>query len=318
MCHLAEPASADPRAGHASSPSWRLHPGAPFRAHCDYQGDSSLAPRRRERRASWSIDAAVAVACYVDDVIRQLLLVDDDVGLTRILAAALAEEEFAVATAHDGATALRLLDASPPDLVILDVLLPEIDGLSLCRRIRARSDLPIILLSSRAEEVDRVAGLDMGADDYVTKPFSTRELCARIRAIDRRLADRDGRRLADRDGRRLADRDGRRLASRDGRARDAALTVGELHIDPGRFVVRWRDRPVELTRSEFQLLYALVRERGFVLSRDRLLDLVRGSDVTTTDRTVDTFVKRIRKKIREVDPDFDAIETVFGVGYRYP
>jgi two-component system response regulator ChvI len=226
-------------------------------------------------------------------VIQRLLLVDDDVSLVRILAAALSEEQFTVAVAHDGASALRLIDASPPDLVILDVLLPELDGLSLCRRIRARGNLPVILLSSRAEEVDRVAGLDMGADDYVTKPFSTRELCARIRAIDRRLAGAGAPAPPD------------------------AVTAGALHIDPRRFVARWRDQPVELTRSEFQLLLALVRERGFVLSRDRLLDLIRGSDVTTTDRTIDTFVKRIRKKLKDADPAFDEIETVFGVGYRY-
>jgi two-component system, OmpR family, response regulator ChvI len=226
-------------------------------------------------------------------VIRRLLLVDDDVSLVRILSAALTEEEFVVESAHDGAAALRLVESSRPDLVILDVLLPEIDGLSLCRRIRARGTTPIILLSSRAEEVDRVAGLEMGADDYITKPFSTRELCARIRAIDRRLGGATP------------------------PARDDALTVGELHIDPRRFLVRWRGRPVELTRSEFQVLYVLAKERGFVLTRDRLLDLVRGADVTTTERTVDTFVKRIRKKIREIDPEFDAIETVFGVGYRY-
>jgi two-component system response regulator ChvI len=230
-------------------------------------------------------------------VIERLLLVDDDVSLVRILSAALTEEGFAVATAHDGATALRLVEegAPPPDLVLLDVLLPELDGLSLCRRLRARGGhLPIILLSSRGEEVDRVAGLDMGADDYVTKPFSTRELCARIRAIDRRLA----------------------MGSAS-RRRDEAITVGELHIDPRRFAVRWRELPVELTRSELLLLLALARERGFVLGRDQLLDAVRGSDVTTTDRTVDTFVKRVRKKLRDVDPGFDAIETVFGVGYRY-
>jgi DNA-binding response OmpR family regulator len=229
-------------------------------------------------------------------VIQRLLLVDDDVSLVRILSTALGEEGFVVATAHDGATALRLVEAEPPpDLVLLDVLLPELDGLSLCRRLRARGGhLPIILLSSRGEEVDRVAGLDMGADDYVTKPFSTRELCARIRAIDRRL--------------------GMGAAAR--RA-DDPVTVGPLHIDPRRFAVRWRDQPIELTRSEFQLLLVLARERGFVLSRDQLLDQVRGSDVSTTDRTVDTFVKRIRKKLRDVDPGFDAIETVFGVGYRY-
>ncbi len=295
-------------------------------------------------------------------MIRRLLLVDDDVSLVRILAAALAEEDFTVVAAHDGVTALGLIERDPPDLVILDVLLPELDGLSLCRRIRARSRLPIILLSSRAEEVDRIAGLDMGADDYVTKPFSTRELCARIRAIDRRVSPRPdavgaaaghdgassggtggatsgghgGASSGDIAGATIghgggvttgqgagasirADAGAATGRSAGGSRRDGAEVVvaGELQVDLRRFAVRWRGQPVELTRSELQLLLVLARERGFVLSRDRLLDLVRGSDVTTTDRTIDTFVKRIRKKVRAIDPDFDEIETVFGVGYRY-
>jgi two-component system response regulator ChvI len=218
-------------------------------------------------------------------MIRRVLLVDDDVGLTTVLGAALAAEGFSIEVAHDGAEALRKIDQA--ELAILDVLLPEIDGLSLCRRIRKESRLPLILLSSRGEEIDRVAGLESGADDYVTKPFSTRELCARIRSLDRRL-----------------------------HGEKAPLTAGPITIDVARFEVRWREQIVALTRSELALLAALVERRGFVLSREQLLESAR-EGVTITERTVDTFIKRIRKKLRDADPAFDEVETIFGVGYRY-
>lgn len=233
-------------------------------------------------------------------MIKRLLLVEDDAALARILGAALGEEGFSVTLAATGAEGLRLFEAAPPDLAILDVLLPEMDGLELCRRLRRRYTTPIVLLTSRAEEVDRVTGLDLGADDYITKPFSTRELCARIRAIERRL------------GR------GGEAESAGGRAKEEPpLRVGELLVDRASFTVRWKGQPVALTRAEFQVLHALARSRGLVLSRDRLLDLARGAEVAVTDRTVDTFIRRIRKKLTESDPSFDEIETVFGVGYRY-
>jgi two-component system response regulator ChvI len=234
-------------------------------------------------------------------MIKRLLLVEDDAALARILGAALSEEGFSVTLAATGAEGLRRFEAAPPDLAILDVLLPEMDGLELCRRLRRRYTTPIVLLTSRAEEVDRVTGLDLGADDYITKPFSTRELCARIRAIERRLVR----------GGPAADSSGR------ARAEEPPLRAGELVIDRGSFSVRWKDQAVALTRAEFQILHALVHSRGLVLSRDRLLDLARGTEVAVTDRTVDTFIRRIRKKLTECDPGFDEIETVFGVGYRY-
>ncbi len=234
-------------------------------------------------------------------MIKRLLLVEDDAALARILGAALSEEGFGVTLAATGTEGLRLFEAAPPDLAILDVLLPEMDGLELCRRLRRRFATPIVLLTSRAEEVDRVTGLDLGADDYITKPFSTRELCARIRAIERRLG-RGG----------AGDPAGGRA-----RAEEPPLHAGDLVVDRASFTVRWKDRPVALTRAEFQILHALLRSRGLVLTRDRLLDLARGTEVAVTDRTVDTFIRRIRKKLTETDPSFDQIETVFGIGYRY-
>ena len=239
----------------------------------------------------------------------RLLLVDDDRALASVLALALAEEGFEVSTASNGLEGLRRFESLKPDFVILDVLMPEMDGLEVCRRIRRQSNVPIVLLTSRAEEVDRVTGLETGADDYVTKPFSTRELCARIRAIGRRVAPPP---LPAAPSAPAAPSP----APPPGPSR-AALTAGELVLDPARFEVRWKGLPVTLTRSEFQFLSTLVRHRGFVLAREQLLDLARGDGVVVTDRTVDTFIKRIRKKIRDAEGSFDEIETVVGVGYRY-
>jgi two-component system response regulator ChvI len=230
-------------------------------------------------------------------VIRRVLLVDDDQALQTILAAALTDEGFAVATARNGLEGVRAFEADGADLVILDVLMPELDGLEACRRIRRKSNVPIILLTSRAEEVDRVTGLETGADDYVTKPFSTRELVARIRALGRRA--------------------GAAAAPAPSALGAEPVQAGALRLDPARFEVMWQGKPVTLTRSEFQILGALARNRGTVLARERLLDIARGEDAVVTDRTVDTFIKRLRKKIRDVDESFDEIETVFGVGYRY-
>lgn len=222
---------------------------------------------------------------------------DDDRALSTVLTAALEEEGFQVLTAHDGREGLRRFTAEQPDLVVLDVLMPEMDGLEVCRRIRASSQVPILLLTSRAEEVDKVSGLDSGADDYVSKPFSTRELCARLRALTRRTLSPQ--------------------PPTPNAIGERPFSAGPLTVDPSRFEVLWKRAPVTLTRSEFLVLSALARSPGIVLGRERLIDLARGDDVVVTDRTVDTYIKRIRQKVRAVDPDFDAIETVIGVGYRY-
>jgi two-component system response regulator ChvI len=220
-------------------------------------------------------------------MIRRILLIDDDVALTRVLAVALLEEGFSVEVAHDGAAGLAALERRAPDLAIVDVLLPGLDGLSLCRRTHGR--VPLVILSSRTEEADRLSGFEAGADDYVGKPFSTRELVARIHAIERRLAPDVA----------------------------APLVVGALTVDRARWEVSWNGQPIELTRSELLVLHALASRRGQVLSRERLIEEARGDGVHVSDRTADTFIKRLRKKLRAYDPAFDAIETVFGVGYRY-
>jgi DNA-binding response OmpR family regulator len=225
-------------------------------------------------------------------LIARILLIDDDVALTGILAAALGDEGWAVTTARNGAEGWKRFESAGADLLILDILMPEMDGLEVCRRIRRKSAVPIILLSSRGEEIDRVTGLETGADDYLTKPFSTRELVARIRAIERRLTPAAA-------------------------PLDERVQAGDLVLDVARFAVSFRGQPVTLTRSEFALLAVLARNQGRVLSRERLLESARGDDATVTDRTVDTFIKRLRKKLRDADATFDEIETVIGVGYRY-
>ena len=224
-----------------------------------------------------------------------------------MLAAALGDEGFTVTQASDGLAGLRRFEADGADLIILDILMPEMDGLEVCRRVRRKSTVPIVLLSSRGDEVDRVTGLETGADDYVTKPFSTRELIARIRAVERRVAVAPA----------AASGSPAAAPALAGAVGGEVLEVGRLRLDPGRFEAKWRGKPIALTRSEFQILGALARHRGAVLAREQLLDLARGDDAVVTDRTVDTFVKRLRKKIRDVDEAFDEIETVFGVGYRY-
>ena len=241
-------------------------------------------------------------------MIRRVLIVDDDQGLRTVLAAALGDEGFTVAQAGDGAAGLRAFESDGADLIILDILMPEMDGLEVCRRIRRKSAVPIVLLSSRGDEVDRVTGLETGADDYVTKPFSTRELVARIRAVERRVAAAPPPRAVPGAG-------ARAVAGGRARRRGAGGRPAAARSRPLRGAVA--GHAIALTRSEFQILGALARHRGTVLAREQLLDIARGDDAVVTDRTVDTFVKRLRKKIRDVDAAFDEIETVFGVGYRY-
>jgi DNA-binding response OmpR family regulator len=221
----------------------------------------------------------------------RLLLVDDDVALVSVLKDALEEDGFATALAHDGKKGLAAARAGGFELVVLDVMMPELDGLSVCRKLRETSQVPVIFLTSRADDVDRITGLELGADDFVAKPFNTRELIARIRAVLRRSTAPTA-------------------------SATVSVTVGALEIDEGRFEVQWKKQSVALTASEFRVLLALARQPGLVLSRDRLIDAARGEDTVITERTIDTFIKRIRQKCSAIDETFDAIETVIGVGYR--
>jgi DNA-binding response OmpR family regulator len=224
----------------------------------------------------------------------RVLLVDDDASLLDVLSLALQDAGHDVATARDGQMGWSLLRAHGHDLVVSDVNMPVLDGFSLCRRIReSGSAVPIVLLTSRDDEVDEALGFELGADDYVSKPFSTRILLARIAALVRRQQLRSG-----------------------GGA-GTVLRVGALALDGERLEIRYLDQPIESTLTEFRMLEALARRPGVVFSRTRLLEHVRGDDSVVAERIVDTYVKRLRRKLETVDPTFDRIETVVGAGYRW-
>jgi two-component system OmpR family response regulator len=222
-----------------------------------------------------------------------ILIADDDGHIREVVRYALERAGHRVTEAHNGAVALQRFAAEPPDLIVLDILMPEDDGLSVCRQIRARSKVPIIFLSSRDEELDRVLGLELGADDYVTKPFSPRELTARVAAVLRRVT---------------AD-----AAFTEG-SRAELLAHGPLAIDLGRHTCTYRSQPVTLTVTELELLVALVRAPGRVIERADLVRRAYGEDHHITERTVDSHVRRIRQKLGAIGAD--PIETVYGLGYR--
>lgn len=221
----------------------------------------------------------------------RILVVDDDPHLREVVTYALQRGGFQVHTVRDGRAALVEVQRNPPDLVVLDVMMPEMDGLEVCRRIRANGRLPIVFLSSRDEEVDRVLGLEMGGDDYVTKPFSTRELVARVKAVLRRAQPPAPEELA-----------------------QTALEVGPIRLEPASRRVFVNDEEVTLTATEFELLRALMRSPGRVLSRAVLSEATYGSDHHVADRTLDSHVSRARRKLRKAG--VDPIEAVRGVGYR--
>jgi DNA-binding response OmpR family regulator len=229
------------------------------------------------------------------NAVARVLLVDDDSALLDVLSLAVSEAGHDVCTAADGADALaQVLGATPPDVVVSDVNMPRIDGFGLCRRLReAGSRVPIVLLTSRDGEIDEALGLELGADDYMSKPFSTRVLLARIAALLRRQ--------------------GRSTEP----SSTASLAVGDLRLDPDRLDARYRGAPLTITVSEFRLLEALARRPGIVLSRDRLLESVRGDDSVVDDRIIDTYVRRLRRKFEAIAADFVEIETVIGAGYRW-
>ncbi|UPH71324.1 response regulator transcription factor [Abyssibius alkaniclasticus] len=226
-----------------------------------------------------------------------IALVDDDRNILTSVSMALRAEGFEVRTYNDGAAALFALIDEPPDLAVFDVKMPRMDGLELLRRLRAKSKLPVIFLTSRDDELDEVLGLQLGADDYVRKPFSQRLLIERIRAVLRRnnIAENDAAEAPELE----------------------VLQRGSLTMDQTRHQVMWKGTPVSLTVTEFILLLTLANRPGVVKSRDQLMDAAYTDQVYVDDRTIDSHIKRLRKKFRAHDPDFASIETLYGVGYRY-
>jgi two-component system response regulator ChvI len=225
----------------------------------------------------------------------RVAVVDDEASIRETVGFALRREGYQVELFADGQAAWDAFERGLPDLVVLDILMPRLDGLELCRRLRGRSAaLPIIFLTSRDEELDRVLGLELGADDYLCKPFSMRELVARIRVLFRRAA----------------------LGRQPG-AEARALRLGSLALDFDRYLVHWKGRPVSLTVTEFLLVAALARHPGHVKSRKQLMEQGYPHDAYVSERTIDSHIKRVRSKFAEVDPSFAGIDTVYGLGYRY-
>lgn len=265
----------------------------------------------------------------------RLLMIDDDEKLVRLMREYLAPEGFELTVAHDGPSGLEAALAAPPALVILDLMLPGIDGLEICRRLRARSQVPVLMLTARGDETDRIVGLELGADDYMPKPFNPRELLARIRAILRRYRPAESVAAADLPAANLPAANlpaekgppaaapssaGTSVRSAIESAAVATsttvLSVSGIVIDPGARRVTVRGRDVDLTTVEFDLLHAMVRAAGQALSRDQLLEAVHGPGWAAYDRSVDVHVSRIRQKI-EADPSRPAlVKTVRGIGYQ--
>jgi len=229
----------------------------------------------------------------------KITLVDDDENIVASISLALESHGHQVKACYDGVAGLAALEADPPDLAILDVKMPRMDGMEVLRRLRQTSDLPVIILTSKDEEIDEILGFNLGADDYIHKPFSQRLLLERVKAVLRRARPED------------------EEAAGGGQAGSKALKRGKLTLDPARHDCLWEDKPVKLTVTEFLLLQALAQRPGFVKSRDNLMDAAYEDQVYVDDRTIDSHIKRMRKKFRTVDPEFDAIETLYGVGYRY-
>jgi two-component system response regulator ChvI len=227
-----------------------------------------------------------------------IALVDDDRNILTSVSIALQAEGFTVRVYSDGEAALKALTENPPELAVLDIKMPRMDGMELLRRLREKSPLPVIFLTSKDDELDEALGLAMGADDYITKPFSQRLLIARIRSLLRRSEMR---------------------AKPEGGDEPTAEKIvrGRLEMDPARYRVLWQGLEVTLTVTEFMILETLAQRPGIVKSRDQLMDTAYQDDVYVDDRTIDSHIKRLRRKFRAVDSTFKAIETLYGIGYRF-
>ncbi len=223
-----------------------------------------------------------------------IALVDDDENILASLSAALEDEGYKVDTYGDGVEALDGIGRRPVDLAILDIKMPKMDGMELLGNLRQRINVPVIFLTSKDDEIDEVMGLRMGADDYIKKPFSQRLLLERISAVLRRH-DLAGQEKSDAD----------------------VLRRGDLVLDQSRHLCTWKDKEVSLTVTEFLLVEALARRPGHVKNRDQLIDAAYGEHIYVDDRTIDSHIKRLRRKFKDVDEDFAEIETLYGIGYRY-
>jgi two-component system response regulator ChvI len=226
-----------------------------------------------------------------------IALVDDDRNILTSVSMTLEQEGYQVRTYTDGESALQGITARPVDLAVLDIKMPRMDGIELLQRLRARSQLPVIFLTSKDEEVDEVMGLRLGADDYITKPFSQRLLLERIRALLRRTETS--------------------RAEGSGTPQGGIMVRGDLVLDEHKHQCTWKGQDIQLTVTEFLLLKTLAARPGIVRSRDALIDAAYGENIYVDDRTIDSHIKRVRKKFRANDESFNHIETLYGIGYRY-
>ena len=226
-----------------------------------------------------------------------IALVDDDRNILTSVGMAMEAEGYSVQKYNDGTAALQGLQDNPPDMAIFDIKMPRMDGMELLRRIRQKTDLPVIFLTSKDDEIDELFGLKMGADDFIKKPFSQRLLVERVKAVLRRAAARDS----------------------TAQPTEAAKVIerGKLSMDTDRHSCTWDGKPVVLTVTEFLILQSLAQRPGIVKSRDALMDAAYDDQVYVDDRTIDSHIKRLRKKFNQVDEAFDGIETLYGVGYRF-
>ena len=226
----------------------------------------------------------------------KICLIDDDQNILASLSLALKSEKFEVETFSDGISGLEALNNDDFDIAILDIKMPRIDGLEVLQRLRVDSDIPVIFLTSKDDEIDQLLGLKMGADDYITKPFSQKLLIERVKTILRR---------------------GLAIKSSDLSNKDTLLKRGDLTLNIDRHECHWKNERIKLTVTEFLLLENLVNRPGYVKNRDQLMSAAYSDDIYVDDRTIDSHIKRIRRKFKSIDKDFDSIETLYGVGYRF-
>lgn len=225
-----------------------------------------------------------------------IALIDDDRNILTSVSMALQAEGLTVKTYNDGEEGLKGVTANIPDLVVLDIKMPRMDGMEVLSKLRETSAVPVIFLTSKDDEVDEIVGLRMGADDYITKPFSQRLLIERIRALLRRQE---------------------LMLKKEAPQAGEKVVRGDLELDDSRHLCTWKGKPVNLTVTEYLLVKVLAQRPGHVKNRDQLIDMAYGENIYVDDRTIDSHIKRVRKKFKAVDDDFDQIETLYGIGYRY-